>query len=489
MANLTVAASARPRTILCIGDVMLDHFFNGDVSRISPEAPVPVLKLVDQISMPGGAANTSANIASLGSRVRLLAPLGEDPAGADLCRLIAVVSNMTIAGPVDPRGTIVKARYSAMGQQLLRIDHEDLSPLGADVMNQLIDLAVAELGTADLLVLSDYAKGTLGETLCGRVIAAARAAGIAVVVDPKGRDFTKYRGATVITPNELELSVACGRAARDEADVVDLASELARRHEFSYVAVTRGKNGVTLVDQAGLVEHIPSFALDVFDVSGAGDSFVAGLSCALAAGQPIQAAVHYGNAVAGVAVGKVGTAVVTPREVERLIANRDLDGETLVTTDYAGAAKVAADWRAEGAKIGFTNGVFDLLHLGHLKTLKAARACCDKLIVAINSDASVKRLKGESRPVQSAEVRAAILANMHFVDLVVIFSEDTPYEVIRACEPDLLYKGGDYSADEVVGADIVRARGGEVRIVPTLHGHSTTGTIGRILDGTRGGNG
>lgn len=476
--NSTSLGTGRP--ILLVGDVMLDRFYYGDVTRISPEAPVPVLKITDQTTMLGGAANTAANIAALGRQVALLAPIGDDEAGTQLRSLAQNTPRLSVQGPIDPRGTIVKSRYSAAGQQLLRIDAEDTSPLDATASAALSADALGQFAAAALLVLSDYAKGVLSAPLCRALIEGAQAAGLPIVVDPKGSDFSKYHGATVITPNELELAAAAGRTPRDEADIIDIASSLARQHHFTSVAVTRGKNGVMLVGPEGLLAHIPSFALDVFDVSGAGDSFVAGLSCALSAGDSLIEAVHYGNAVAGVAVGKLGTATVTPREVERLIAQRAIVPETIVTTDYTEVARLARLWREDGAKVGFTNGVFDLLHLGHIRTLKAARAACDRLILAINDDASVKRLKGESRPVQSAEVRSAILANMNFVDLVVIFSEDTPLEVIRAAQPDLLYKGGDYTPESVVGADIVAARGGEVRIVPTLQGYSTTSTIARI---------
>ena len=480
---MTVAAFSRALSslhILCLGDVMLDHFHTGEVRRISPEAPVPVLKLIDTLSMPGGAANTACNIVSLGAGVTLVAPIGSDSAGLELRTRLETDWSMRFFGAEDPRGTIVKARYSALGQQLLRIDHENLSPLAPESREQLSALALGQVQDANLIVLSDYAKGALSPELCQAVIGAARARCIPVVADPKGHDFSKYRGATVITPNELELSIALGRTPTDETELIRLASELARGHDLSYVAVTRGKNGVMLVGPAGLIEHIPSFALEVFDVSGAGDTFVAGLSCALAAGEDMAAAVHYGNAAAGVAVGKVGTAVVTPEEIEQLVHERGRREKSVVISDYAEVARYVKAWRRTGAKVGFTNGVFDLLHMGHLRSIKAARAHCDKLVVAINSDASVKRLKGEMRPVQSEEVRAAVLANMQQVDLVVIFGEDTPIEVIRACEPDLLVKGGDYRAEEVVGHEIVEARGGRVLIVPTLHGHSTTATIGRM---------
>ncbi|WHZ37722.1 D-glycero-beta-D-manno-heptose 1-phosphate adenylyltransferase [Sagittula sp. MA-2] len=466
--------------IVCVGDVMLDAFHSGDVTRISPEAPVPVLKLTDTIVMPGGAANMACNIASLGATVTLVAPVGDDDAGSDLRRLCEEEWGVHLITAVDARGTILKSRYSSGSQQLLRIDREDLSPLKAETRRELTELALSAISNADLVVLSDYAKGALDTDICQRIIGAACARDIPVIVDPKGRNFQKYKGATVVTPNEFEISVAVGRAPESDSDLIGLASGLAVENVFQSVAVTRGKNGVMLVDPDGLVEHVPSFAKDVFDVSGAGDSFVAGLACALCSGQELINAVHFANTVAGVAVSKVGTAVVSIEEVRSLALLRSSENKARITSDYNEAAKIISSWRKMGDLVGFTNGVFDLLHLGHLKTLKNAKQHCKRLVVAINSDSSVKRLKGEGRPVQEDVVRAEVLANLEQVDLVVVFSEDTPISVIEACQPDLLLKGGDYRVEDVVGAEVVEKRGGRVMIVPTLHGYSTTATIARM---------
>ncbi|MFT4150187.1 MAG: D-glycero-beta-D-manno-heptose 1-phosphate adenylyltransferase [Paracoccaceae bacterium] len=468
------------RRVLCIGDVMLDRFHYGEVSRISPEAPVPVLKLSHTETMLGGAANTAANISTLGGNVDLAAPLGEDEAGREFAELIRANGRMRFSAATDPRGTIVKSRYSANGQQLLRIDHEDptaLSPNAAAVLEQAV---LAALPECDIVVLSDYAKGALSPALCQSVIAAARRAGRPVVVDPKGSDFSRYRGASVVTPNERELAAALGRAPVDDDDLASAAADLARRFDLGWVAVTRGRDGVTLVAAEGAASHIPSFAREVFDVSGAGDSFVAGLVCALATGQPMADAVRYGNAVAGVAVGKAGTAVVWPREVLHLLDSHATTEKVDVTRDYGLARDVVDGWRAEGLRVGFTNGVFDLLHRGHLQTLRAARRQCDRLIVGINSDASVRRLKGPTRPVQDEDHRAEVLAAMEVVDLVVIFDEDTPLDLIQTCAPDFLVKGGDYRAEDVVGHDFIRSRGGRVIIVPILDGYSTTAQVARI---------
>ncbi|UEM18685.1 D-glycero-beta-D-manno-heptose 1-phosphate adenylyltransferase [Skermanella mucosa] len=466
--------------VICLGDVMIDHFYYGEVSRISPEAPVPVLKLSSKQTMLGGAANTAANIRSLGARVDIVAPLGDDDAGREFRLLIEHNPGITLTAMRDPRGTIVKSRYSANGQQLLRIDYEDLNVLPDETHDALAAAVEARLEGAALLVLSDYAKGALSQKLCRKLIAAAYARGVPVVADPKGRDFSRYAGAAVITPNEQELARAVGRDLTDEIDLVREAARLAREYDLGHVAVTRGKDGVTLVDRDGVAETIPSFALDVFDVSGAGDSFVAGLVCALAVGQDMIVAAHYANAVAGIAVGKVGTAVVRAEEALRLIARHATDRPEAITADLAELRRQVDVWRREGLRIGFTNGCFDLLHLGHLRTLRAARETCDRLIVGLNSDASVRRLKGSDRPIQSEMVRAEVLAAMEMVDLVAIFEKDDPLELIEACVPDTLVKGGDYQAEAVVGHDVVVACGGDVVIVPTLAGFSTTSIISRM---------
>lgn len=467
-------------TIVCVGDVMLDHFYSGETLRISPEAPVPILKIHDRDSMPGGAANTATNIGSLGTDVLLVAPVGDDEAGRDLLQTIQQRSVVRLDGIRDPRGTIVKARYSAQGQQLLRIDQEDTSPLSAADVQAMLGKALKHLPDAALVVLSDYAKGVLDLKLCQGIIGWARANGRPCVVDPKGADYSRYRGATVITPNELELSVVSGRRVSSDEELISDAVALIKSHDFDYVAVTRGKLGVTLVGPDGLLDHIPSFARDVYDVSGAGDSFVAGMSCAIAAGQPMSTAIRYGNAVAGVAVGKSGTAMVNRHDVEALINEHGRADHALITRDYADLAQVIRAWQRDNKRVGLTNGVFDLFHLGHLRILNESRKACDKLVVAINSDESVKRLKGDSRPIQPENLRAEVLANMKQVDTVVIFGEDTPQRLITTATPDVLIKGGDYVAEEIVGYPEVTAAGGQVMIVPTLHGYSTTSTIQRM---------
>lgn len=480
MTSFPFALQFEMSEILCVGDVMLDHFYSGEALRISPEAPVPVLKVQDKISMPGGAANTALNMGSLGATVRLIAPVGDDEAGHDLLEAVNRTFAVTLMGPRDPRGTIVKSRYSAQGQQLLRIDQEDTSTLPEAISSEILEMALRKAPASNLIVLSDYAKGALDKNICQGLIEFARVNNIPCVVDPKGTEYSKYHGATVITPNEMELTAVSGRRPSSDEELIADAMALIEFHDFEYVALTRGKMGVTLVGKNGLVDHIPSFANDVFDVSGAGDSFVAGLSCAISSGQPIKQAVHYGNAVAGVAVGKSGTALVARHEVEKLIKERGRTVNAAVIRNYKELAHLMKAWQDVGLKVGITNGVFDLLHLGHLRILNESSSKCDKLVVAINSDASVKRLKGNTRPFQNEELRAHVLSNMQNVDLVVIFDEDSPQELISNATPDVLVKGGDYVAEEIVGYSEVIGRGGRVIIVPTLHGYSTTATAHRI---------
>lgn len=466
--------------VVVVGDVMLDSYLHGQTSRISPEAPVPVLHVAGTRSMPGGAANAAANIAALGLAVDLVAPIGDDDAGGHLTGLIDANAGLTFSPVLDRRGTISKLRYSSRGQQLLRIDTESTAELTPEAMRDQLRLAKDLIPASDVVVLSDYAKGALDKHACQAILLEAAENGVPCVVDPKGSDFSRYSGAFAITPNEAELALACGRRSTDLAAIVEDAQRLAHGFDFNYVVATRGKDGVIVVDRDGLVLEAPSSAKEVYDVSGAGDSFVAGLTSVLAGGGSIEEAVAFGNKVAGIAVGKSGTSLVRRDEIDCTV---DLGHESRyapVTRDYLTLASITETWRSGGEQVGFTNGVFDLLHSGHLRTIEASRRSCDRLVVAVNSDSSVKALKGPTRPVQDEDLRAMVLSRISDVDLVFIFDAETPIDAIQAVQPDVLIKGGDYHAPDVVGYDLVVGRGGEVKIVPTLDGYSTTSTIARI---------
>ena len=470
-ANALVAI--QKRRILVIGDVMLDRFIDGSVSRISPEAPVPVLEKSRETQMPGGAANVAGNLASLGCNVRLVSVTGDDAQGRSVAALLG--ANMAIDfHPVIDRNrpTTTKTRFRADGQQVLRFDEETTDAVDAATGKQLLDTFVAALDEADLVILSDYAKGAVPPSLIAEVISHARNAGKTVVVDPKLADFGAYAGASLLTPNLAELR-RTGIVAGDTLEQIAAgASRLAAAHDMEAILVTLSARGMLLAGADGSWHHAPAQAREVFDVSGAGDTVIAMMAAALAGGIDRAAAMSLANIAASVVVAKSGTAIATPGEII------DQAGAATPPLDWPHWAATCQTWRETGQSIGFANGCFDLLHPGHMFLLQEAAAQCDRLIVGLNSDASVRRLKGDGRPAQPAERRAAAMIQLPFIDGVAIFDEDTPLELVTALQPDFIFKGGDYLPEDVVGADIVKARGGEVRIVPTLGSHSSTSLIG-----------
>jgi D-beta-D-heptose 7-phosphate kinase/D-beta-D-heptose 1-phosphate adenosyltransferase len=462
----------------CVGDIMLDRFVCGHVERISPEAPVPVLRIESETAMPGGAGNVVRNLSALGASVRFAAVVGDDPAGRELGeRLGGQGGPLNVNLWVDAaRRTTIKTRFLAGNQQLLRADEETSVPL-SEAGRQQIRCAVAGWSAdCPVLVLSDYAKGVFLSGLAEELIEWAIPARVQVVVDPKGPDFGRYRGARVVTPNRRELAAALGSALLP-GDEAEAARVLRTRFGFGAVLVTLGADGMLLIDESDGVQALPTEAREVFDVSGAGDTVVATLAAALAAGAPLVQAAMLANAAAAIVVAKVGTAVARVGELARSLRRRDL----LRAEEKVMPAEVAAErveiWRRQGLRVGFTNGCFDLIHPGHVSLLRQARAACDRLVVGLNSDGSVARLKGPGRPAQQETARAAVLASMEGVDAVVIFAEDTPAALIERLRPDVLAKGADYRLDQIVGADFVRSYGGRVLLARLEPGHSTTATI------------
>ncbi len=479
-AHLEALAGAR---VVVVGDVMLDRFLYGAVERISPEGPIPVLRVEREAAMLGGAGNVLRNLTAFGVAVEFLAVVGDDAAGREVqalaleeagegCRLLVEAA----------RSTTIKERYIAAGQQLLRVDRDPGSAVAAKTAEALFEAATAALPGAGALVLSDYGKGALEPETLGALIAAARAAGCPVVVDPKGRDYGIYRGATVVTPNRRELEEASGLPTTSDEDVALAAREIIDSCGIEVVLATRGSDGLTLLGSGGEGKHLnlPTEAREVFDVSGAGDTVVAAVAAALAAGLGLEDAARLANVAAGIVVGKLGTAAVRPEEMLQALHASDLRAAEAKIVDLEASVEQAARWRQKGLTIGFTNGCFDLLHPGHVSLLAQARAACDRLIVGLNSDASTRRLKGEGRPVQSEAARAAVLASLANVDLVAIFGEDTPLRLIEALRPDVLVKGADYARDEVVGAELVERHGGKVILAELAPGHSTSDTIERM---------
>lgn len=467
--------------VLCVGDVMLDRFVYGHVDRISPEAPIPVLSVEREIAMLGGAGNVIRNLVGLGATAEFVSVVGKDAAGREVMTLVGQLER------VEPhllsetrRETTIKTRYVAGSQQLLRADRETVSEVAPAIGDDVVRLVAAALDECGVLVLSDYAKGVLTPATTTAMIAAARQAGKPVLVDPKGYDYQRYRGATLLTPNRRELAEAAQMPTETPEQVAAAAAKLLTSCGLDAVLCTRGADGMSLVLKSGEAHHLPAVAREVFDVSGAGDTVVATVAAALAAGLSLLDAARLATVAAAIVVGKVGTAVAYADDLVRELHHEDIvSGERKIAT-LAQAVDEAAKWRRQGLRIGFTNGCFDLLHPGHVSLMSQARAACDRLIVGLNSDASVRRLKGKGRPVQGEAARAAVLSSLASVDLVVIFPEDTPVTLIEAIKPDVLVKGADYTVDKVVGHDLVHAWGGRVLLAELSPGHSTTATIKRM---------
>ena len=471
-------------TVLVLGDVMLDRYVLGDVRRISPEAPIPVLRAQQRRRVLGGAGNVAANVAALGARTILIGVLGDDAGGAEIAEVLCETPRLVDRSiRVPGRATTVKTRFMSGAHQLLRLDEEVDAPIDAATEAAILAAFQAALAQATIVVLSDYAKGVLTDTVLREAIAMARAAGVPVVIDPKRRDFAAYAGANVLTPNALEVTRATGIPCADDAAAAAAGMAALEQAEADAVLVKRSEKGLTLVRRDRAPLHIPTRAQEVADVSGAGDTLVTGFAVALGAGAPMADAAMLANLAAGIAVGKPGTATVGHAELYEAMHRHELLAIDAKVADLDTALARIAQWRNAGLRVGFTNGCFDLIHPGHVRLLGRARAACDRLVVALNSDESVRRLKGPDRPVQSETARATVMASMASADLVVLFEEDTPERLIAAIQPDLLFKGADYTLDQVVGAAIVLAHGGRVELIPLEEGFSTTNTIRRINGG------
>lgn len=459
--------------VLVAGDIMLDRYWHGPTTRISPEAPVPVVRITDCHDRPGGAANVALNIAALGATVSVVGAVGSDPQANVLRDQLAAAGIHAALLECPAKPTITKLRVISRQHQLLRLDFEE--PHSAAEVAALPARIRSLLADHSVLVLSDYAKGALQDPQA--LIALATAARVPVLVDPKGRDFSRYAGATLLTPNLAELEAVVGPCP-DEAALCERGLALVRELGLGALLVTRGEQGMTLLrpDQNPL--HLPARAREVYDVTGAGDTVIAVLAAALAAGAELPAAVTLANLAAGIVVGKLGTAAVSEPELRRALQQERGVARGVVNCDQLLAE--VADARARGEKIVFTNGCFDLLHAGHVSYLKQARQLGDRLIVAVNDDASVRRLKGEGRPLNAVERRMAVLAGLESVDWVVNFAEDTPEALLEQVRPDVLVKGGDYGREQVVGWQIVAGYGGEVRPLGLLDGCSTTAIVEKI---------
>ncbi len=471
--------------VLVLGDVMLDRYVSGSASRLSPEAPIPVLRPTSSRATLGGAANVALNVATLGGQVSLVGVIGDDTAGAEIMRLLTespgIVPHLLVA---PNRPTTAKTRFMVGVHQLLRLDEETTGAIDQASASALLQRFADALRSADVVILSDYAKGALTDAVLHGALAQAQALGRIVIADPKRDDFAAYRGATVLTPNEHEVRHATHIEAADDAEADRAGRRALDETDAQAVLVTRSAKGLTLVRRDQPALHMPTQAREVADVSGAGDTLVAALAVALGAGAALPDAAMLANITAGISVGKQGTATVSRDELLGVLHLEDLVATDRKVATRDEAIQRTSAWRAQRLRVGFANGCFDLIHPGHIRLLKEARARCDRLVVALNTDASVKRLKGPSRPLQNEIARATVMASLTPVDLVVLFDEATPYELIGALRPDVLVKGADYSVDQVVGADLVQGWGGKVLLVELQQGHSTTGTIKRMTGAT-----
>ena len=476
---MTNVPSFSDAKVLVIGDVMLDRFWHGKATRISPEAPVPVVKVSDVDDRPGGAGNVAVNLAALGVATTLSGLVGDD---AHAVLLRAAVEAKGVRWSVMPCAaeTIVKLRVMSRSQQLIRMDFE--GSFSDYVDSSFLQYSTNLIAEHDVVLLSDYAKGTLNQV--GSLIDACRNQGVPVLVDPKGSDFERYRGASIITPNLSEFEAVVGACFQNDDLISSRAKSLCATHGFDAVLVTRSERGMTLQTKVGEPLHLPALAREVFDVTGAGDTVIAAIAAGMASHESLENATRLANVAAGLVVGKVGTAAVTRSELsgalqEESLVDRSLSADEGVITEVE-VLSVVAQLKAAGKRIVLTNGCFDILHPGHVSYLSEAATLGDVLIVAVNSDASVSRLKGDDRPVNNLDARMSVLAGLRSVSYVVPFSEDTPARLIDAVTPDVLVKGGDYEVSQIAGHEHVIAQGGKVVILDFVEGHSTTATIARM---------
>jgi len=464
---------------LVIGDVMLDRYLIGSVGRISPEAPVPIVLLNQQNERAGGAANVAANLALLGIKTHMIGCVGDDSEGATLVKLLQQLAIDTSGVYTSKnRPTIAKTRILSGHQQMLRLDQESNAAFNVAENAGLNTAIQQQLALKpSVVILSDYAKGLLSETTCQAIIAQCKAANITVLVDPKGRDYSKYKGATALTPNKKETAEACDTTI-DDADLISKASTLKQQLNLKFLAVTRGEEGISLIDDK--THHLPAIAKQVFDVSGAGDTVIATLAAGLMHNLSVLQSLQLANIAAAVVVGKVGTVPISQADLLEALASQQGSAQANKVCDLAHLKLKVNAWKSANQKIVFTNGCFDLLHAGHVTYLEAAKKRGDKLILGLNTDRSVSAIKGPTRPVVNENDRARVLAALESIDAVILFDEDTPLNLINAIKPNVIAKGSDYTADQVVGSKEVQSWGGEIALIDLVEGRSTSNIIKKM---------
>ena len=478
-------ASAR---ILLIGDIMLDSFIYGDVSRISPEAPIPVLSASREDKMLGGAGNVFANLRGLGCQTDILSAIGQDNAGREVSDRIQDLGGHTTGLVEDmDRPTSVKVRYLSQNQQLLRVDHESSAAISQDVENKIFDYASEIVGKTQVIILSDYGKGVLTPSLIQKIIKLAKKNKVPVIVDPKGKDLGIYKGASVVTPNKKELFEATGGLeVTTDHDIEIAARALIKQSGIETVIATRSEDGISVVSKKEAM-HLKTKAREVYDVSGAGDTVVAVIAAALSAGGTFEQAAGLANIAGGLAVAKVGTAIIRQDELRTASEQDNIDphqsSRLAMIADQDSAVEQIRKWQAQGLKVGFTNGCFDIVHYGHVNYLNQARDKCDRLVLGLNHDQSVRILKGENRPINDQMARATVIGALASIDMVVFFGaeaegeDNTPCELVGILKPDILMKGGDYTVDQLPEGKVVLSYGGQVEIMPLYEGYSTTNII------------
>lgn len=474
--------------VLLVGDIMLDTFVYGDVSRISPEAPIPVLSVSREDKMLGGAGNVLANLAALGCDSTIIAVTGDDMAGHEIAQIVEDL-NCPADGLVrdENRPTILKSRYLSQNQQLLRVDCEKAEPLAPKIESEILTKVKEIIGSMKLLVLSDYGKGTLTPDLIKELVKLAKKNKIPVIVDPKANDYSVYKGASIVTPNKKELAAATGgMPVSTDEEVENAARFIIKKSGIDTVIATRSEDGISVISKNQKPVHLKTKALEVYDVSGAGDTVVAALAATIASGGPLEDAAHIANIAGGLVVSKVGTAVVRGDEIMQAANMPEISaGNIAPVLDWDGAKEQIRKWQTQGSKVGFTNGCFDILHYGHVNYLAQAREKCDRLVLGLNHDASVKILKGANRPINDQMARATVMAALASVDLVVFFGaekegeDNTPCEIVGHLKPDILMKGGDYTVDQLPEAQVALSYGGQVEIMPLYEGYSTTNIIAK----------
>ncbi|MBL42891.1 MAG: D-glycero-beta-D-manno-heptose-7-phosphate kinase [Rhodospirillaceae bacterium] len=465
--------------ILCIGDIILDRFISGEVDRVSPEAPIPIINVQKNKDILGGVGNVVANISSLGAYSEVISCIGDDPEGLVIKNLVNSLPNTKSKLYLDKtRISTSKERYVSGSQHLLRVDREDKREIDKKLEEKIKNSIKNLIGKFDIIILSDYGKGFLTKSLTKEIIKNAKKKNISVIVDPNGNDYSKYYGCDIITPNKLELSLASNIDCHNDKAINKAAKKIQSENKINYILVTRSDEGMSLFKPSGRVMNLKSEAKEVYDVSGAGDTVVATLAIILGTGGDIESASTVSNCAAGIVIAKFGTSVLRKSDLLN-VTSRYISK----INNIENALEIISDWKKNNLSLGFTNGVFDILHEGHIASLSFCKDNCEKLIVALNSDKSVKALKGSGRPINNENFRSKIIALLEIVDLVIIFDESNPLKIIKKISPDFIFKGSDYSLNEIIGRNFIESYGGKVILTPYIKGKSSSKIIKKIQSG------